>query len=434
MNNLSIIILGAGLGSRMKSSKPKALQSLGGVCLIDHLIYKANLLNPKEIIAVIGDDMPSLEKHLEGRAKIAYQKERLGSGHAVLSAKSAVDNKDGVVMVLYTDTPLVSVSILQDAINKVKDENYDISLVAFNKNEQNSYGKLVLNNNNVVKIVEYADANEEQKQITLCNSGVMAFNAKHIWNILEQISNNNKKSEYYLTDALEIAYKMSLKSTYVLDSEDNLQGANSKVELAILEEAFQNSQRQKFLDDGVQLIDPKSTFFAMDTKIGQDVIIHPNVVIGKGVVIGDNVEIKSFSVIEDSKIGNDCKIGPFARLRPQAELEDGVHIGNFVEVKKSVIKSKAKINHLSYIGDAIVGQKTNIGAGTITCNYNGKEKFNTIIGDNAFIGSNTALIAPITIGNNAIIGAGSTITKSVPDDALSVSRGQQKNIEGYNKK
>jgi bifunctional UDP-N-acetylglucosamine pyrophosphorylase/glucosamine-1-phosphate N-acetyltransferase len=434
MNNISVVILAAGIGSRMKSSLPKAMHALGGVPMVDHLIHKATALNPKEIVAVIGEDMPEMEKHLDGRVKIAYQKQRLGSGHGVLAAKEYVSLKKGVVLILYADTPLVSEEVLAKLVNGVELNKYDVGLIAFEKHQANAYGKLVIDSHkHITKIVEYADASEEEKKIFLCNSGVMAIDASKIWQFLESIDNKNKKQEYYLTDAIAIANKHGSKCGYIIDKEANLQGANSKLELAMLEETFQNQQRQKFLEAGVQLIDPKNTYFSLDTKIGKDVIIHPNVYIGPKVVVGDNVEIKPMCVIEGVKIGKGTKIGPFARIRPETILEENTHIGNFVEVKKSHIKTGAKINHLSYIGDAIVGSKTNIGAGTITCNYNGKEKFNTIIGDNAFIGSNTALIAPVTIGDGATIGAGSTITKDVPEKALAVTRGQQRNIEGYNK-
>lgn len=430
---LSVIILGAGLGSRMKSSKPKAMQKLGGYSLMEHLIFKANQLNADEIICVIGQEMIELELLIKDKVKIAYQKDRVGSANAVLSAKDSLDNKDGLVLILYVDTPLLEVAKLNQLLDLLKKDK-KLAILAFEEANKNSYGRLVVKNDSVLKIVESAEANEQEKAITLCNSGVMAFNAKYIWEILEKIDNKNSKQEFYLTDAVEIAHNLNYNAGYIVDDIKNLMGANTKLELELLENHFQNLQREKFLNQGVQLIDKSSIYFSLDTTIGKDVIIYPNVFIGAKVTIGDNTTIFPMCVIEDATIGSNVNIGPFARLRPQSILQDNVHIGNFVEIKKSTIEKGAKVNHLSYIGDASVGEKANIGAGTITCNYDGVTKHNTKIGKNAFIGSNTLLVAPIEVGDGSTTGAGSVITKNVPENSLSVARAKQVNIDNWKKK
>jgi bifunctional UDP-N-acetylglucosamine pyrophosphorylase/glucosamine-1-phosphate N-acetyltransferase len=430
---LSVIVLGAGLGSRMKSSKPKAMQKLGGYTMMEHLIFKAQSLNADEIICVIGQEMQELEELIKDKVKIAYQKDRLGSAHAVLSAKSKLENKDGLVLILYVDTPLLQVEKLNQLLDLIKKDK-KLAILAFEELNENSYGRLVVKDGNVLKIVETAEASLEEKKITLCNSGVMALNAKYIWEILEKINNNNKKQEFYLTDALEIATNLNYSSGYIIDDIKNLMGANTKFELELLENHFQNLQREKFLNMGVQLIDKSTTYFSLDTLIGKDVVIYPNVFIGPKVVIGDNVSILPSCVLEGATIGDNVNIGPFARLRPQSVLHDNVHIGNFVEIKKSTIEKGAKVNHLTYIGDAFVGEKTNIGAGTITCNYDGVNKHQTKIGKNTFIGSNTLLVAPVEVGDGATTGAGSVITKNVPNNSLGIARAKQIHIENWQKK
>ncbi len=432
---IDVIILGAGIGSRMKSDKAKALHSIGGFAMIDHLIYKAQILKAHNIVSVIGEEMVDLENLISQRSKIAYQKVRDGSASAVLCAKDILKNTTSdITLILYADTPLVDIEKLQDLCQQVY-QKVDIGLLAFLETEQNNYGKLVIDDNNYIqKIVEYADEKEEEKTIYLCNSGVMAIKSKYIWDILSKISNKNNKNEYYLTDAISIASSLNLKCGYLLENKNNLAGANSKSELQNLETHFQNLQREKFLNQGVQLIDKNSVYFSLDTIIGNNVIIYPNVFINSGVIIGDNVEIQPFCVLQGATIGKNSKIGPFARLRPQSVLQENTHIGNFVEIKKSIVGENTKINHLSYIGDSNIGNNTNIGAGVITCNYDGKNKHTTTIGNDAFIGSNSSLVAPINIGDNTLIGAGSVITKDVSNNSLGISRSYQKNIENYKKK
>ena len=425
-NNLTVIILAAGVGSRMKSSFPKAMHKLGGSYMIDHLLYKAKKLNPKQIISVIGEDMPELHDHIITKSDVVHQTKRLGSAHAVYTTKYAHDLKWGVTLVLYADTPLVDKNSLKKLVNKVATGSCEVCVLAFEKEEDNTYGKLVVEDDRLLKIVEHKDANSEQKDILLCNSGVMAIKTEIIWDLIEKIDNDNAQKEYYLTDIIKIANENNYNCSYVTDLEDNLQGANSKLELADLEMAFQHFQRMKFLEAGVQLIDPDTVFFSMDTKIGKDVVIYPNVHILPGSEIKDGAVIYPFTVIEGAVVGKKCNVGPYARLRPETILKGENNIGNFVEIKKSVIDKGTKINHLSYIGDASIGKKSNIGAGTITCNYNGKEKYNTFVGDNAFVGSNSSLIAPVKIGDNSMIGAGSVITKSVGNNSLGVTRANQR--------
>lgn len=426
-NNLTVVILAAGVGSRMKSSIPKAMHILGGVPMIDHLLYKAKSLKPTQVISVIGEDMPKLHDYIITKSDVVHQLKRRGSAHAVYTTKYAHDVKSGVTLILYADTPLVSESSLKQLVDKVATGTCEVCVLGFEKEEENAYGKLVVEGENLLKIVEHKDANIDEKDILLCNSGVMAVKTEIIWELLEKVNNENAQKEYYLTDVVKIANEHNYKCSYVTDLEDNLQGANSKLELADLEMAFQHSMRMKFLDEGVQLVDPDTVFFSMDTKIGKDVVIHPNVHILPKSEIKDGAIIYPFSVIEGAIVGENCKVGPYARLRPQTVLQGENNIGNFVEIKKSVVGIGSKINHLSYIGDASIGKDVNVGAGTITCNYTAsKEKFNTYVGDNCFIGSNSSLIAPVKIGNNSLIGAGSVITKSVGDNSLGVSRANQK--------
>ncbi|MDR0484704.1 MAG: bifunctional UDP-N-acetylglucosamine diphosphorylase/glucosamine-1-phosphate N-acetyltransferase GlmU [Alphaproteobacteria bacterium] len=427
-NKLTVLILAAGIGSRMKSSIPKAMHILGGVPMIDHLLYKSKQLNPSQIISVIGEDMPELQEHIIDRCDVIHQTKRLGSGHAVYTTKYVHALKEGITLVLYADTPLVEVETLQKLVDKVSSGDADICVLGFENYDDNSYGRLVVEDENLLRIVEKKDLQNDEKDITLCNSGVMAIKTEIIWDLIEKINNENANKEYYLTDIVEIATEQSHKCSFILDDEETLQGANTKLQLAELEVVFQSTQRMKFLEQGVQLIDPDTTYFSLDTKIGKDVVIYPNVYILPNSEIKDSCIIYPFSVVEGATIGEKSKVGPFARLRPGTELKGENHIGNFVEIKKSTIDIGSKVNHLTYIGDTTIGKKVNVGAGTITCNYDGVNKFNTTIGDNCFIGSNTALVAPVKVADGAIIGAGSVITKDVEKDNLAVSRSPQRNI------
>lgn len=435
MLQLNVIILAAGAGTRMQSKLPKAIHLLGNSPLIDHSLHCATQLKPKEVITVISESMEELAQYIKNTssAKVVYQEKQLGSAHAVLSAEPAIKNFDGITIIMYADTPLVKPQKLQELVNLIQKGQADLGILAFEKQEPNAYGKLVIQEGKVVSILEAAEITKKG-YLPLCNSGVLAFNNRKVWPLLRQIDNKNSKQEYYLTDLVKIANKNNLLCKYVLDSEENLQGANSKWELAILEAVFQKQKRYEFLQQGVQLVDPQTVYFSLDTKISQDVTIYPNVYILPNVTIGAGTSIYPFSVLEGATIGEYCSIGPFARLRPETTLVANNRVGNFVEIKKSSVGAGVKINHLTYIGDCEIGENTNIGAGTITCNYDGKKKHATKIGSDSFIGSNTALVAPITIGTNAIVGAGSTLTKDVPDGNLAIARSLQKNIANWKQK
>ena len=330
------------------------------------------------------------------------------------------------MLVLYGDNPLVEKKDLELIYRKIKSSN--LVLLGFKKSNNKSYGIIVSDKNRINEIVEFKEANKKQKKIDVCNSGIMAFDFQSL-NLVGNIDNKNKKKEYYLTDIVKLSRQSRLKINLVLaQNEKNAVGVNDQIELLEAEEIMQNRLRKKFIKQGVKFIDANTVYLSSDTKIGKNVIIEPFVVIGKKVKIGNSVVIKSFSHLENTIIKNKVEIGPYARLRPGSVLEDNSKVGNFVEIKKTKIGKGSKVNHLSYIGDAFLGQKVNIGAGTITCNYDGKNKYKTTIKDSAFIGSNSSLIAPVTIGKNSLVGAGSSISKNVKDNSLALTRAEQKNL------
>ena len=435
MNNISIIILSAGKGTRMKSELPKVMHRVAGREMVNMVIDEAKKLNPKNITLVVSPEMEIFydkikNEHKNQQIDFVIQNERKGTGHAVSCTISTFnDNKKlhKKVLILYGDTPLISHKTLEKMLQKIDD--FSLCLLGFDDEEENAYGRLVINDSgHLEKIVEFKDANEIEKKIALCNSGVIAIDGDALPHLLSQIKNSNSAQEFYLTDIVAIANNHGLKCTFIKTNITEVLGVNSRVELANIEKIKQKQIRQKMMENGVTLVSPKTVHFNFDTEIAQDTIIHPNVVFGSAVKIASNVEIKSFCHIEGAQIQKNAVIGPFARIHPQTEIHENVHIGNFVEIKKSQIAKNSKINHLSYIGDSEIGEKTNIGAGTITCNYDGFNKFKTKIGDNVFIGSNSALVAPVEIKNGAIIGAGSVITKNVEIDDLAVSRTSQTSI------
>ncbi len=437
MRNISIIILSAGKGTRMKSNLPKVMHKVAGREMLNMVIDEAKKLNPQNITLVVSSEMETFydqikNEHKNQQIDFVIQNERKGTGHAVSCATTTFnDNKKlhKKVLILYGDTPLISHQTLEKMLQKIDD--FSLCILGFDDEEENAYGRLVINDfGHLEKIVEFKDANEIEKKIALCNSGVIAVDGDALPHLLTQIKDNNSAQEFYLTDIVAIANNQGLKCTFIKTNIAEVLGVNSRIELANIEKIKQQQIRQKMMENGVTLISPESVYFNFDTKIAQDVIIYPNVFFGSEVVIESGVEIKSFCHIEGAKIQKNAKIGPFARLRPQSEIAENVHIGNFVEIKKSQIAKNSKINHLSYIGDSEIGENTNIGAGTITCNYDGFNKFKTKIGDNVFIGSNSAIVAPVEIKNGAIIGAGSVITKNVESDDLAVSRTSQTNLTG----
>ena len=426
-NNLNILILAAGKGTRMNSDLPKVLHKLNNKTMLDHVLDQSRLLKPKKIFILINKQMTFVKK-LFPKESFLIQHPQLGTGHAVKTFLDKVKiKKNEKLLVLYGDNPLVEIEDIQLMYEKIKNNN--LVLLGFKKNNNKSYGIIVHSKTGVNEIIEFKEANNKQKKLTTCNSGMMAFDYQSL-NLVKKIDNKNKKKEYYLTDIVKLSKQNRLKINLVLaKSEKNAVGVNDQIELLEAEKIMQDKLRKKFIKQGVKFVDPKTVYLSSDTKIGKNVKIEPFVVIGKKVNIGNNVIIKSFSHLEDTKIKNKVEVGPYARLRPGSVLEDDSKVGNFVEIKKSKVGKGSKVNHLSYVGDALVGDKVNIGAGTITCNYDGKNKFKTIIKDSAFIGSNTSLIAPVTIGKNSLVGAGSSISKNVKVNSLAITRAEQRSLK-----
>ena len=424
-NNLEILILAAGKGTRMNSDTPKVLQPLLGIPMIEHVVAKSLSLKPKKITMLIHKGLKFLEKKYP-KINFIIQEPQLGTGHAVQIFTKKNNTKKNNVLVLYGDNPLIDEQDLKKVVLHLK--NNHICLLGFEQKNNSSYGVIVEKNNQVDSIVEYKDATEEQKKIEICNSGIMGLSSKVLSYIFD-IKNNNKKKEFYLTDIVKISKKYNhLTKLIVAKNSNSALGVNDMKELSVAEKILQDSLRDKALKHGVHMKSPETVFLSKDTKFGKNVTIDPYVVIGAKVVIGNQVHIQSFSHIENAVIKNKVSIGPYARIRPGTILDDNSKVGNFVEIKNSKIDKFSKVNHLSYVGDADVGERVNIGAGTITCNYDGVKKSKTKIKKNSFIGSNTSLVAPVTIGKNSIIGAGSVITKNVNDNKLALTRAEQKEI------
>lgn len=423
---LACVILAAGQGTRMRSALPKVMHPIAGLPMIRHVIASCETLGAEKILVVLAPNMEEI-RNIVKPYQVVIQESPLGTADAVRAAKDELACFQGDVIVLFGDTPLVTPQALQTLRETKHLTGAAIVVAGFKPENPAQYGRVILDENqHVARIVEAADATPTQKEITLCNGGIMLFEAQKLLSYLSEVKNHNVKGEYYLTDCIEIAReKGDLCAVAEMDSE-NVLGVNTRIELAAAEKIVQKRLRHKAMLAGATLLDPDSVYFSMDTEIGHDVTIGQNVIFGPGVRLSDGVEILPFCHLEGVLVESGARIGPFARLRPDTMIGEGCHIGNFVEVKKSCVHNGAKINHLSYIGDATVGEKTNIGAGTITCNYDGYEKHRTDIGAGAFIGSNSSLVAPVTIGEGAFIGAGSVITQTVDKDALAVARGPQK--------
>ncbi|WP_340151662.1 bifunctional UDP-N-acetylglucosamine diphosphorylase/glucosamine-1-phosphate N-acetyltransferase GlmU [uncultured Sneathiella sp.] len=435
MTSIAAVVLAAGAGTRMKSAKPKVMHEIGGRPMISHLLGTVGALDPSKVVVVTSPAMDSVQEEV-APAEIAIQKEALGTGHAVAAALDALKGFGGDVLILYGDTPLIEAETLEKMIEKRRaSDKCAVVVLGFEPDDPLEYGRLVTDKDgNLTAIVEFADASAEERAVRLCNSGVMAINGEHLEALITAVDNKNAKGEYYLTDIVEIAIQKGLTCAYVKGEEEELLGVNNRVQLAEAEAIAQRRWRLAAMTAGATLIDPETVWFSHDTKLGRDVVVEPGVFFGPKVTVGDNVRIKAYSHLEGTTIGEKAQIGPFARLRPGAEVADRVKIGNFVEIKKSTLETGAKVSHLSYIGDARVGAEANIGAGTITCNYDGYDKFKTDIGAGAFIGSNTALVAPVKIGDGAIVGAGSTISKNVEADALGIERAEEKQKSGWAKR
>ena len=433
-NSLKTIILAAGESKRILSSKPKILHTIGGKTILQHVLDNIEkVVSKKNINIVINPKLNQLKNEYK-KINFSFQKKPLGTAHAVLSSKKFYSKSNQDILIIFADNPFIDKKIVENMIDLKKKKNSDIVLLAVNTNKKNEYGKIILNDEDKVKkIVEFKDATIDQKKISLCNSGILLLKSEVLKKLITKIKSKNKKKEYYLTDIVDLANKDNFKINYVKSDFLKTLGVNTKQELAVAEEYFQNVLRAKFISAGIKLLDPKSVFFNYDTKIGKDVIIEPNVFFGPNVIIKNNVHIKAFSHIEGVKILDNAVVGPFARLRPGTVIGPNSHVGNFVEIKKTHIQKNSKVNHLSYLGDSNIGENVNIGAGVITCNYDGSKKNKTTIEDNVFVGSNVSLVAPIKLSKSSLVGAGSVITQSVKKNALAVERNEQKTFPNYKK-
>ncbi len=421
---IALIVLAAGQGSRMQSDLPKVLHRLAGVPLVAHALAAGRSLDPQEIVVVAGHGAEQVAKavgKLEPDAKIALQTEQLGTGHAVAQALPELAGFSGKVIVLYGDTPFISAETLE----ALAAHSADVVVLGFEAADPGRYGRLVTGPSGLERIVEFKDADEAIRAIRLCNSGVLAADAALLRELIGQLGNDNAAGEYYLTDVVGLARAAGRSADVVTCDEAETLGINTRVELSAAEAAFQARARAEALENGVTLSDAATVWFALDTWIGRDAIIGQNVVFGPGVTIESGAEILPFCHLEGCHVSSGATVGPFARLRPGAELGGDVHVGNFVEIKNSQLHEGVKVGHLTYLGDAEIGEATNIGAGTVTCNYDGVSKHRTVIGANAFIGSDTMLVAPVRVGARAMTASGSVITQDVADDALAVARARQ---------
>jgi bifunctional UDP-N-acetylglucosamine pyrophosphorylase/glucosamine-1-phosphate N-acetyltransferase len=422
------IILAAGKGTRMKSDVHKVLHPIAGRAMLDHLMGVLDGLGPARKVVVLGSGREQVETLVDARGgEVVLQEDQLGTAHAVLQAGSLLADFDGDILILYGDTPLIEAETMSHMLDRLNgDDAPAIVVVGFRPEDPQVYGRILASGDGTIeKMVEYKDATPEERQVDLCNSGLMAARAEDLFALLARVGNDNAAGEYYLPDIVMLAASDGRRSAVIEAEPWEMAGVNSRAELALVEGEWQRRRRLEAMADGVTLVAPDTVWFAHDTRIGRDSVIEPNVVFGPGVSIGERVQIRAFSHIEGATVADGAEIGPYARLRPGAEIGEKAKVGNFVEIKKSRLGKGAKANHLSYIGDTDVGANANIGAGTITCNYDGFFKYRTVIGEGAFIGSNSALVAPVSIGSGAIIGAGSVITQDVSGDAVALARGVQ---------
>jgi bifunctional UDP-N-acetylglucosamine pyrophosphorylase/glucosamine-1-phosphate N-acetyltransferase len=445
MKNLSAVILAAGTGTRMKSSLPKVMLPLSGKPLIKWVIDAVSSLKPDNIVVVLGHGADKVEEFLSKiyvkNLKIVYQKEQLGSAHAVMQAKNVLKNYRGNILVLSGDVPLIEKNTIVSLIKATKKVNSSVAVLAAEVSDPFGYGRIVKKDGFLEKIVEEKDANILEKQINLINSGIYCFD-KSLWEALSKVKPNNAKKEYYITDTVSILKRMGKIAFLTFTKNENeIKGINNRLELSQAETLLKYKKIKELFESGVSIIDTGNVYISYDAKIGQDSVIYPGVFIDKGVFIGKNCVLKGSSYIANSKIdsdtiisysyingaviGKNVKVGPFSHIRPESVLKDNVKVGNFSETKKSVISKNSKINHLSYIGDSEIGEDVNIGAGTITCNYDGLNKHKTVIGSKSFVGSNVNFVAPVKVGENVVIAAGSTVTKDVPAGKLAIARARQ---------
>jgi bifunctional UDP-N-acetylglucosamine pyrophosphorylase/glucosamine-1-phosphate N-acetyltransferase len=435
--DFAVVILAAGQGTRMRSDTHKVLHPIASRPLLLHLLDRVDGLGASKRVVVVGKGRDQVERALNGRdVAVAHQAEQKGTGHAVLQAKESLGGYEGAVLILYGDTPFVEAATLSRMLERLDGaDGPGIVVLASRPADPGAYGRIILGEGDrIAKMVEFRDASPEEREVRLCNSGMMAVRAPDLLRWLGQVSNDNAAGEYYLPDVVNIAASEGREAVVIEGDPYETAGVNSRAELAHLELEWQRRRREQVLDEGATLIDPESVWFAYDTRLGRDVTVEPHVVFGPGVEVAAGATIKAFSHIEGAIIGARASIGPFARIRPGTTLGERSKVGNFVELKKAKVAGGAKVNHLSYVGDAEIGSGANIGAGTITCNYDGFGKYRTIIGEGAFIGSNAALVAPVTIGDGAIVGAGSVITSDVEPDSLALERNDQKGIAGWAKR
>ena len=420
----------------MRSARAKVLHLIAGRSLIAQVLDTVAAAGGSTVAVVVGSGAEAVAaevKRASPAAEVFVQRERRGTAHAVLAARSAVARAPDDVLVIFGDTPLIRLQTLMRMRAALAD-GVAVVVLGFRPKDPTGYGRLLLARGELVAIREELDASETERAIALCNGGLMAFAGATALAILERIGNDNRRGEFYLTDAVAVARGMGLQAVAIETEEDDVRGINTKAQLAETEAVLQQRLRKAAMDAGVTLVAPETVFLSSDTKLGRDVVVEPFVVFGPGVTVEDNAVIRSFSHLDRAHVGKGAQVGPYARLRPGTRLHEDVHIGNFVEVKEAVIETGAKANHLSYIGDATVGAGTNIGAGTITCNYDGVAKHRTEIGKAAFIGSNSSLVAPVKVGDGAYVGSGSVITRDVPADALAVARSRQAIKEGWSRR
>ena len=432
MSELQVIILAAGEGTRFKSRTSKVLHKVAGRPILHHVCQAATDAGAASLSIVTTPDRPEIETSVSKvfpDARFFVQSERLGTAHAARMARPAYEGADGVVAVVYGDHPLLQGQNFAGVLDRIA-AGLDGAVLGFEPEDPTGYGRLVTDGEALLDIREHKDASEEERRIGLCNACIVAFRVSVFAELIERVGNDNVQNEYYLGDLVPLANKAGYRVGYAVAPEADVMGVNSRDQLARAEMLFQERLRRHAMDEGVTLIDPQTVYFAWDTEIAADVTIEPSVYFGPGVRVETGATIKAFSHLEGAHVGENCQIGPFARLRPGAELMPEAKVGNFVEIKNAEVETGAKVNHLTYIGDATVGARANIGAGTITCNYDGVNKHRTEIGPDSFIGSNTALVAPVSVGAGAYIGSGSVVTESVPDGDLALGRGRQVNLPG----
>lgn len=421
---IALIVLAAGQGTRMNSDLPKVLHRIGAAPLIAHALAAGRVLDPERVIVVAGhgaDRVTGAVAKIDPEAEVVLQAEQLGTGHAVAQALPALAGFEGRVIVLYGDTPFIRA----ETLDRLAEAPADVTVLGFEAADPGRYGRLIAQGTALDRIVEYKDATDEERTVTLCNSGVISCDAAMLAELVADLGNDNAAGEYYLTDIIAAARDRGLTAEVVTCPEEETLGINTRAELARAEALFQRRSRAEAQENGVTMVDPDTVYFALDTYLGRDVTVGPHVVFGPEVTVESGAAIEAFCHLEGCHISRGATIGPFARLRPGAELAEDVHVGNFVEVKNSILGEGVKVGHLTYLGDADVGEGTNIGAGTVTCNYDGVFKHRTTIGAHAFIGSDTMLVAPVTVGDGALTGSGSTITQDVPPGALALGRARQ---------